>query len=186
VLLQNSSSESPLALTGASPMLLLTAGRSVKAPRVIQHAATRMPRGTETVGSGNGQALHELVSAGKTPHSREQPDSERSSVAGLDAVDSSGGSRRTAAEREAQLQELVPMTPVIVPGAAGDEPVMTWGQMQVLVDALHTCLLIRTVCCTMHALCQVLILLGFVPLQCARHLLQLRCITPAAAYTLLF
>jgi hypothetical protein len=148
VLLQNSNSssggESHLALTGASPMLLLTAGRSsgggaaVRAPRVIQHAATRMPRGTDaaaTVGSSaNGQALHALISANKTPHSREQPDSERSSVAGLDAVDArndSNSNRRTAAEREAQLQELVPMTPLIVPGAAGDEPVMTWGQIQV-------------------------------------------------------
>jgi hypothetical protein len=133
-------------------MLLLTAGRSsgggaaVRAPRVIQHAATRMPRGTDaaaTVGSSaNGQALHALISANKTPHSREQPDSERSSVAGLDAVDahnsssSASGSRRTAAEREAQLQELVPMTPLIVPGAAGDEPVMTWGQIQVLLSVI--------------------------------------------------
>jgi hypothetical protein len=147
VLLQNSSSssgESHLALTGASPMLLLTAGRSggggaaVRAPRVIQHAATRMARGIDaaaTVGSNaNGQALHALISANKTPHSREQPDSERSSVAGLDAADvhnSSNNGKRTAAEREAQLQELVPMTPLIVPGAAGDEPVMTWGQIQV-------------------------------------------------------
>ena len=103
-------------------------GAAVRAPRVIQHSATRLQHVHDRA------AGHLQATSGSAPSPFEVPDSERSSVAGLNALDG----RQAADAKRSDLQELVPMTPVYEPGAGGDEPVMTWGQIQVRqLEGIH-------------------------------------------------
>ncbi|KAG5176401.1 nuclear protein Es2-domain-containing protein [Tribonema minus] len=111
--------------SGGGGMKLLTSGRvgaAARAPRVIQHHATRL--GTES--EAEKRALAAATPGGFTPSPLERPNSERSSVRALDSVEGRGGGAGGAAQRH----ELVAMTPVVVPGAGGVSPVMTWGTIQ--------------------------------------------------------
>jgi protein DGCR14 len=104
------------------PGQLLLQGRVGKAagePKAIQHHATRLQQ------SADGRlAVHSSPAPSASgPSPLEAPGSERSSVVGLEALEGRLGLKT------ADLTQLVPMTPTIVPGFGGESPMMTWGDI---------------------------------------------------------
>ncbi len=95
-------------------------GKAQTQARGIQHAATRIP--SESGLSSN------LSVIGASP--LELPGSDRSSVVGIDVLEGVDNSHR--------LNKLVPMTPTIIPGAGGESPLMTWGEIQGTPLGLNT------------------------------------------------
>ncbi len=86
----------------------------------IQHAATRIPSE-----SGSGSNLSVIDASPLEP-----PGSDRSSVVGIDVLEGVDNPHR--------LNKLVPMTPTIIPGAGGESPLMTWGEIQGTPLVLNT------------------------------------------------
>ncbi len=89
----------------------------------IQHTATRIP-------SESGSAADSNMSVIGAASPLELPGSERSSVVGIDVLE--------GADNPHRLNKLVPMTPTIVPGAGGESPLMTWGEIQGTPLVLNT------------------------------------------------
>ncbi len=99
-------------------------GRVPAQARGMQHSATRVPppeSGSREVGSN-------LAVIGASP--LEPPGSDRSSVMAVDQLED--------VDKSDQLNRLVPMTPTIIPGAGGESPLMTWGEIQGTPLVLNT------------------------------------------------
>ncbi len=99
--------------------------------RGIQHSATRVPPPPE---SGYRDVCSNLTMIGASP--LEPPGSDRSSILAIDQLE--------GVDKSHQLNRLVPMTPTIIPGAGGESPLMTWGEIQ------GTPLVLKTPCFQVH------------------------------------
>ncbi len=98
-------------------------GRVPSQARGIQHSATRVPSE-----SGSSKVASNLSEIGASL--LEPPGSDRSSVMAIDQLE--------GVDKSHQLNRLVPMTPTIIPGAGGESPLMTWGEIQGTPLVLNT------------------------------------------------
>lgn len=102
---------------GTRPLLLAgnggnaRVGLTAKAPKRLVHSNTRFHAGS-------------LSWKGRDPSRASPLERPRS-----DASSSSAATSASAAQREV-TEGFVPMTPLLVPGAEGDVPIMTWGEVE--------------------------------------------------------